>query len=47
MNDPNQNSNSSSKMVALIRFKVMNFLEDQIRGGQLLAEALRQASARP
>lgn len=47
MNNPNQNPNSKSQNQALTRFRVMSFIEDQLRGGQLLAEALRQGSLRP
>ena len=47
MNEPNQNPNSKSQNAALTRFRVMNFLEDQLRAGQILAEALRDASLRP
>jgi putative transposase len=47
MNDPNPNSNSRSQNQALTRFRVINFIEDQLRGGQLLAHALREGSARP
>lgn len=47
MNDPNQNPNSKSQNLALTRFRVMNFVEDQMRGGQTLAEALRAGSLRP
>jgi putative transposase len=47
MNDPNQNPNSKSQNQALTRFRVINFIEDQMRGGQLLADALREGSSRP
>ena len=47
MNDTNPNPNSKPQNLALTRCRVMNFLEDQTRGGQTLAEALRAASARP
>lgn len=47
MNHPQQNPNSKSQNQALTRFRVMSFIEDQLRGGQLLAEALRQGSLRP
>jgi transposase InsO family protein len=33
--------------MALTRFRVMSFLEDQLRAGQILAAALREASLRP
>ena len=41
MNDPNQNPNSPSQNHTLTRYRVINFIEDQMRSGQLLAEALR------
>jgi transposase InsO family protein len=47
MNDLKQNANSKSQNLALTRFRVVNFIEDQTRGGQNLAEALRAASVRP
>jgi putative transposase len=47
MNDPDSNPNSPSQDMALTRFRAMNFLEDQTRAGQTLADALRAASARP
>jgi putative transposase len=41
-------SNSkSSEQVALIRFKAVNYVEDRVREGWRLAEALRMASQRP
>ena len=42
-NDPQPNTSS----LALTRFKVINALEDCLRAGLPLAEALRQASSRP
>ena len=47
MNDPHQNSPSPSQNQALTRFRVINFIEDQMRSGQLLADALRQGAVRP
>lgn len=47
MNDPRQNSNSPAQNQALTRFRAINFIEDQVRSGQLLVEALRQGSVRP
>jgi len=47
MNDPRQNANSPAQNQALTRFRAINFIEDQLRSGQLLADALRQGSARP
>jgi putative transposase len=47
MNDPHQNSPSPSQHQALTRFKVINFIEDQLRIGPRLSEALSQASLRP
>jgi putative transposase len=38
---------STPEPVALIRFKAVNFVEEQLRKGVLLAEALRQASVCP
>jgi putative transposase len=47
MNDPNQNQNTPHQTQALIRFRALNFVEDFMRGGGLLAQALRQASLHP
>lgn len=47
MKNTNSNQNSKSQNLALTRFRVMNFVEDQTRGGQILADALREASLRP
>lgn len=47
MNDPNKNQNSNSQNLALTRFRAVNFIEDQLRSGQCLAESLRDASLRP
>ena len=47
MNDSNQNGSSKSLTLALTRFKVMSLLEDHLRAGQTLAQALRAASLRP
>jgi len=47
MNDPNKNPNSNSQNLALTRFRVMNFIEDQLRSGQCLAQILRDGSLRP
>ena len=47
MNDSKQNANSKSLTLALTRFKVMSLLEDHLRAGQTLAQALRAASVRP
>jgi putative transposase len=45
MNDLKKNS--PAQQLALTRFRVINFLEDQIRDGHSLAEALRAGSVRP
>lgn len=45
--NPNPNPNPNSQQTALTRFRAINFIEDQLRSGPLLAEALRQASVRP
>lgn len=47
MNEPNQNQNTPHQTQALIRFRALNFVEDFMRGGGILAEALRQASLHP
>jgi transposase InsO family protein len=47
MNDPNQNQNTPHQTQALTRFRALNFVEDFMRGGGILAEALRQASLHP
>ena len=47
MNEPNKNPNELKQIVALTRFKALNFVEDLQREGLPLAEALRQASVRP
>ena len=41
--EPNEHPES----VALLRFKAVNFVEEQMRKGVVLAEALREASVRP
>jgi putative transposase len=41
------NSKNKAQTTALIRFQAVSFILDQIRGARLLAEALREASARP
>ena len=47
MNDPNPNQNSNSQQTALTRFRVMNFIEDLLRCGCRLSQALAQASRQP
>jgi len=50
MNEPNKNShelNPANQIVALTRFRALNFVEDLQRSGCPLAEALRQASRQP
>ena len=47
MNDPNQNQTTPQQTQALTRFRALNFVEDLLRQGRLLAEALRQASRYP
>jgi putative transposase len=47
MNDPNQNPNTKSQNQALTRFRVINFIEDQLRIDPRLSEALRAGSLRP
>jgi len=47
MNDPNTNPNSNSHQTALTRFRVMNFIEDLLRSGRRLSQALAEASRQP
>ena len=47
MNKSQSNQNQNSQSLALTRYKAINALEDCLRGGLPLAEALRQASLRP
>lgn len=47
MNDPNTNPNSNSHQTALTRFRVMNFIEDLLRCGCRLSQALAEASRQP
>jgi putative transposase len=47
MNDPNTNQNSNSHQTALTRFRVMNFIEDLLRCGRRLSQALAEASRQP
>jgi putative transposase len=47
MNDPNSNPNPNSQTTALTRFRALNFVEDQLRHGDRLAQALRAASLQP
>lgn len=47
MNDPNTNSNSNSQNTALTRFRALSLVEDLLRCGHRLAQALAQASLRP
>ena len=46
MNQSSSNPNQNSSSLALTRYKAINTLEDCLRAGLTLAEALRQASAR-
>ena len=47
MNDLNSNPNSNSQSKALTRFRALSFVEDQVRCGHRLSEALHQASLQP
>jgi len=47
MNEATPEPNSKSQNQALTRFRALNFLEDQLRAGRTLAQALRQASLLP
>jgi len=47
MNDPNLNPNSNSHQTALTRFRALNFIEDLLRCGHRLSQALAQASRQP
>src|SRR6266540_3393058 len=47
MNEATPEPNSKSQNHALTRFRALNFVEDQLRAGRTLAEALRQASLLP
>ena len=47
MNESNINQNTPNQIVALTRFRALNFIEDLQRGGGALAAALRQASLHP
>ena len=46
MNQASSNQKPNSPSLALTRYKAINALEDCLRAGLPLAEALRQASAR-
>jgi transposase InsO family protein len=46
MNDPLSHPNPNSSNLALTRFRALNFIEDQLRAGVHLSEALRQAACR-
>jgi len=47
MNRPTPEPNANSQIQALTRFRSLDFVEDQLRAGRSLAEALRQASLLP
>ena len=47
MNNSSPNPDSKPQNLALTRFRAVIFLEDQTRGGQSLAAALREGSLRP
>src|SRR5439155_19989982 len=47
MNEATPEPKSKSQNQALTRFRALNFVEDQLRAGRTLAEALRQASLLP
>ena len=47
MNDLNSNPNSNSHQTALTRFRVLNFIEDLLREGRRLSQALAEASRQP
>jgi putative transposase len=47
MSELPKKTNTHSQHLALTRFKALNFVEDQQRGGCALAVALREASLRP
>lgn len=47
MNDPHSNPNPNAKTTALTRFRALNFVEDQLRCGHRLSQALRAASLQP
>jgi transposase InsO family protein len=47
MNEPNLNPNSNSQQTALTRFRVLNFIEDLLRAGRRLSQALAEASRQP
>jgi len=47
MNDPNKNCPNPNQILALTRFRALNFVEDLQRQGSSLAEALRRASLQP
>ena len=47
MNEPNSNPNPHSQKTALTRFRALNFIEDLLRRGGLLIQALLEASRQP
>jgi len=47
MNDPNPNPNPNSQTTALTRFRALNFIEDLVRRGWRLIQALLEASRQP
>src|SRR4030095_9038022 len=47
MNDPNKNCSNPNQILALTRFRALNFIEDLQRQGSSLVSALRQASVQP
>ena len=47
MNEPNLNPNSNSQQTALMRFRALNFIEDRLRDGRRLSQALLEASRQP
>lgn len=47
MNEPNSNPTPNSQQTALIRFRAVNFIEDRLRDGRRLSQALLEASRQP
>jgi len=47
MNDPTSNPNPNSQTTALTRFRALNFIEDLVRRGWRLIQALLEASRQP
>lgn len=47
MKEPNASPNPNSQQTALTRFRALNFLEDRLRDGRRLSQALLEASRQP